>query len=57
MPLEKKNPDGSGKNTSISLVAEMLRKKGNEAIQEEPIVTQTTETIKEEKENNHKKRR
>ena len=48
MPLEKKNPDGSGKNTSIIMVAEILRKKGNEAIQEEPIVTQTTE-IKEEK--------
>jgi len=48
MPLEKKNTDGSGKSTSISLVAEMLRKKGNDTIEEQQIVTPTTE-IKEEK--------
>lgn len=48
MPIEKKNTDGSGKSTSISLVAEMLRKKGNDTIKEQPIVTPTTE-IKEEK--------
>ena len=48
MPIEKKNTDGSGKSTSISLVAEMLRKKGNDTIEEQQIVTPTTE-IKEEK--------